>query len=192
MRARPRCQSFLRRFTRCRDGVTAVEFAIIAPVLLLLVFGIIEFALLMLATNILESATSLSSRLGKTGYAQSGISREETILASVRSRAGLLLDPDQLTITSKFYEQFDQIGDAEPWNDTNHNGIPEVGEYVDINGNGKYDADMGQAGYGNADDIVVYTVSYPWHVITPIMREFIGTKGVFTITTHAVVKNEPY
>lgn len=182
----------LARFARCPCGVTAIEFAVIAPVLILMLFGILEFALIMLVTNMMESATAISSRLGKTGYSAAGISREETILASIRERAGELIDPAQLVITSKFYEQFDQIGDAEPWNDSNHNGTPEPGEYTDINGNGHYDADMGLAGYGNADDIVVYTVRYPWGITTPIMRELIGRDGVYTITTHAVVKNEPY
>jgi hypothetical protein len=39
---------------------------------------------------------------------------------------------------------------------------------------------------------VVYTVSYPWAVSTPIISNIIGSNGIFTITTHAVVKNEPY
>lgn len=169
-----------------------MEFAILAPVMILITFSILEFSMMMLVTNLMESATSISSRLGKTGFSASGLSREETILASIEERAGVLIDPDRLSITSRFYEQFDQIGDAEPWNDANGNGMAESGEYTDINGNGQYDADMGMAGYGNADDIVVYTVSYPWNIVTPVMRELIGDEGTYTITTHAVVKNEPY
>ncbi|PZP87276.1 MAG: hypothetical protein DI582_00470 [Azospirillum brasilense] len=170
-----------------------MEFAMLAPVLLLLIFGVIEFSLIMLVSNILENATSISSRLGKTGYAQSGLSREDTIRQSIEQRAGGLVDPQKLSITSKYYAQFDQIGDAEPWNDSNGNGVAEVGEYNDINGNGQYDADMGLAGYGDAEDIVVYTVHYPWNVLTPFMRELIGdAQGNFPIETHAVVKNEPY
>lgn len=183
----------LRRLWRAEDGVSAIEFAIIAPVLLLLMFGIVEFATIMLLANIMENATSISSRLGKTGYVVSGKSREDTIRDSVIARAGGLIDPSQLAITSKYYEQFDEIGDAEPWNDANHNGIAEAGEYNDINGNGQWDADMGLAGYGNAEDIVVYTIRYPWRVMTPIMRELIADgNGDFPVTAHAVVKNEPY
>jgi Flp pilus assembly protein TadG len=186
---RSRC---LRCLARCQRGVTAIEFAIIAPVLLLLLLGILEFSLIMLVSNIMESATSLSARLGKTGYTESGKSRQDTILDEIHNRAGVLIDPTQLTVTSKYYKQFDQINDAEPWNDTNHNGTPDPGEWTDINGNGTYDTDMAQAGYGNADDIVVYTVSYPWKIVTPIVSELVGHNGTYTITTHAVVKNEPY
>ncbi len=178
---------------RAQGGATAVEFAFIAPVLILLLFAIIEFSLIMLVNNLMESATANSSRLGKTGFSANSKTREETILDSVSTRVGSLINPAQLVLTTKVYAQFDQIGDAEPWNDTNSNNMPDAGEYDDINGNGTYDTDMARAGYGNAEDVVVYTITYPWSIQTPIMRELIGdTNGNFPITTTAVVKNEPY
>lgn len=184
---------FLRRLWRAREGASALEFAILAPVFILLMLGITEFAIIMLVSNIMENATSISSRLGRTGYNEAALSREATIRAQVERKAGVFLDPARLTIDAKSYSQFNQIGDAEPWNDSNHNGIAEAGEYTDINGNGVYDTDMGMAGYGGAEDVVVYTVRYPWPVMTPIMRELVGdANGEFIITAHAVVKNEPY
>lgn len=185
--------SILRCFYRAREGVTAIEFAIVAPVLLLMLFGIIEFSLIMLASSMLESSTTISSRTGKTGFNQPGVTREDTIIQSVKTHAGDFINTDHLTLTSKSYSQFNQIGQPEPWNDANHNGVADAGEYTDINGNGQWDADMGQAGYGGAEDIVVYTVQYPWPIITPIMREIMGdTNGNFIITARAVVRNEPY
>lgn len=184
---------FLRQFARAHQGVTAVEFALLAPVLLLLMMGIVEFSLIMLAYNVIESATTVSARLGATGFTTSGISREQTILNSITARAGTFITPSKLVITSKFYSQFSNISDPEPYTDTNHNGMYNAGEpYTDVNGNGKWDDDMGKAGYGQAGDIVVYTVSYPWKILTPMVGSFIGHNGVFTITTHAVTKNEPF
>lgn len=183
----------IHRYIRAEEGVTAIEFALIAPTLILMMFGIIEFGIIMLVNNMMESATTVTSRLGKTGFIRAGQTREDTLLEEVRGRTSAFLDPDKLTITSKFYAQFDQIGDAEPWNDTNLNTVAETGEYTDVNGNGVYDIDMGRAGYGNAEDIVVYTVHYPWPIMTPIMREIIGdANGNIELSTHAVVKNEPY
>jgi Flp pilus assembly pilin Flp len=181
------------RFIRAQSGVSAIEFAVIAPVVLLLVFGIIEFALIMMVYNVMEGATSISSRLGKTGYVAAGVTREQTILSAITQRAGSIIDPLKLTVTSKFYKQYDQINDPEPYIDANGNGSHDSGEsYTDINGNGTWDSDMGASGYGSANDVVVYSASYPWPIATPIMREIIGTNGFLTITTHAVVKNEPY
>lgn len=186
-------QTFVSRFLRARDGVTAIEFAMIAPVLLVMIMGIIEFSLMMLTYNVMESATTVSARLGATGFTTSGISRQQTILNQINDRAGSFITTANLTVTSKFYTQFSNINDPEPFTDTNANTIHDAGEaYTDVNGNGQWDADMGQAGYGNAGDIVVYTVTYPWHIVTPIISSFVGNAGVFTITTHAVTKNEPF
>jgi Flp pilus assembly protein TadG len=182
-----------RQFLRAHDGVTAVEFAVIAPVIVLLLMGIVEFALIMLTYNVMESATSVSARLGATGFTASGTSRAQTILAAINNRAGALINTSQLAVTAKYYTLYDQINDPEPYTDSNHNSTHDSGEpYTDVNGNGSWDADMGTAGYGGAGDIVVYTVTYPWQIVTPLMSGLIGTNGTFTITTHAVTKNEPF
>ncbi len=181
------------RFARAEEGITALEFAYVAPVLLLMVFAIFEFSFIMLVSNMMESATHISSRLGRTGYVNPDSTREETIIASIKQRAGSLINTELLSIETKVYSGIDKIGDAEPWNDINNNGIVDPGEFDDINGNGVRDTDMARAGYGDANDIVVYTVSYPWDIRTPFMREFVGDdNGKFTIRAKAVVKNEPY
>jgi Flp pilus assembly protein TadG len=181
------------RLLRHEEGVSALEFAIVAPVFMLLLFGIIEFALIMMVYNVMEGATAISSRLGKTGYTATGITRQQTIINAITDRAGSLIDPQQLTVSTKFYKQFDQINDPEPYTDANGNGSYDAGEtYTDINGNSQWDADMGASGYGSAGDIVVYQVSYPWKLSVPLISSLVGTNGVYTITTHAVVKNEPY
>lgn len=186
-------RDLLRRFRHTENGASAVEFAIIAPVLLLLLFGIVEFSLIMMVHNVMEGATAISSRLGKTGYAAPGVTRQQTIIDAITSRAGTIIDPLKLTVSSTFYKQFDQIGDPEPYIDANGNGSYTAGEsYTDVNGNGQWDADMGSSGYGSANDIVVYTITYPWPISTPIMSDLLGSSGIYSITTHAVVKNEPY
>jgi len=183
----------LHRLQREERGVTAIEFAVVAPVLSLLLLGIIEFALIMVVYNTMEGATAISSRLGKTGYVGSTLTRQQTILNAIIDRTGSLIDTSKLTVTSKFYKQYDQINDPEPFIDANGNSSYDAGEtYTDINGNAQWDSDMGSSGYGSAGDVVVYKVSYPWPLATPIMSNLIGLNGIYTITTHAVVKNEPY
>jgi len=185
----------LRLYRRNESGVTAVEFAFIAPVLFMLMFGIIEFSLYMFATSVLESAVTMSSRLGKTGFDDedtSGISREAMIHDLVEEKSAGLLDPDNLVITTLVYSSFDNIGQPEPHSDLNSNGIIETGEYTDINLNGQYDEDMGAAGLGGPDEVVVYRVQYPWHVTTPMIGRFFSSTGDVMITTSIVVKNEPW
>ena len=57
----------LRRFRRNQRGSSAVEFAIIAPIFLALLFAIIETALVFFAGQVLETGTLDSSRLIFTG-----------------------------------------------------------------------------------------------------------------------------
>ncbi len=179
------------RVLRDNGGVTSIEFAFIAPVVVLMMMGVIEFSMILFTTAVMESATSYTARLGKTGYTENGSSRSEQIVANIKSLTAGLLDPDSIEITAKVYDAFDDVGDPEPYVDANNNLQYDEGEtFSDINGNSEWDADMGSAGFGNANDVVVYTVSYPWAINTPIINTIIG--DIYNISVRTVVKNEPY
>lgn len=177
------------------EGATAVEFALIAPVLILLMFGIIEFSFIMFTKATMEGATSVTSRLGKTGYVESGMTRQDMLVQLLTERTYGILDPEQIEVTTLVYERFGDIGRPEPLTrDENGNGRYDGGDqYQDINGNGQWDDDLGLAGLGGAGDIVVYKVHYPWHVKTPVMSTFlVNADGYFPLDVSVVVRNEPY
>ncbi len=179
-----------KNLARDSDGVTAVEFALIAPVFVLILMGIIEFSLVMFVSSVMEGATSASGRYGKTGYTAVGSTRQEQIIAAVAARSAGLLDATKITINTTVYPSFDSIDQEEPYIDSNHNGTHDIGEtYTDVNGNAVWDS-FGVAGLGNANDVVVYTVSYPWVINTPIIANFLGSTII--ISSRTVVKNEPY
>lgn len=170
-----------------------IEFAMVAPVLFLFMMGIIEISLILYAQSVMEGAAFNASRTGKTGYIADSVTREETITGMLHQRAHSLMDVSKISIDSVVYNQFDQIGQAEPFTDVNGNGVRDMGEnYTDVNGNGQYDEDMGLAGLGSASQIVVYTVNYPWRIYTPMIDQFLGDDGVYVISSRAVVQNEPY
>lgn len=179
---------------RSEDGASALEFAMIAPIVLLFTVGVIEISLMMLTQNIMESATFVASRLGKTGYIEANMSREDTIKKALEDSADGLLDPGRVHIDKLSYDEFGDIGMPEPFVDANGNGDRDNGEnYTDINGNSKYDKDMGAASAGGAGEIVVYVVTYAWKVTTPIMNAILGDEhGEYKLTARTVVKNEPF
>jgi len=180
-------------FFRCQDGAAAVEFALIAPVLLLFTIGIIEMSFLMLTQNMMESATFAAARTGKTGFTEAGESREQSIRDALEDLAGTVMDVNQISIDSKTYNEFGDVGKPEPFIDANANGTRDSGEnFTDINGNGTYDTDMGSSGLGGAGEVVVYTVSYPWHLTTPLLSLIFGQNGIVNLTARTVVKNEPF
>jgi Flp pilus assembly pilin Flp len=174
-------------------GATAIEFACVAPVLLILMFGTIEFSLIMLTQGLMDSATFNASRLGKTGYIPTGLTREEAIRQRISEQAGVLVRAQDLAITTQVYGSFDNINQPEPFTDSNRNGRFDNGEvFVDTNGNGGWDADMARAGLGGAGDVVVYTIDYPWRIQTPIIGYLFNANSTVSLSVRAVVKNEPF
>src|SRR5690606_22330655 len=63
-------RGLLSRFRRGEEGVTAIEFAIVALPFCTLMFAIIETAIVFFASQALETATADAARLVMTGQAQ--------------------------------------------------------------------------------------------------------------------------
>lgn len=180
------------RFLRRRDGVTTIEFAFVAPILIFLIMGIVEFSLIAFTMATMESATFITSRLGKTGYTAPGLTREQTIKNTIANRTEGLLNPNLLKITYNIYSGFNTNPQPEPCISPSAPPCPGTAgvNFQDVNGNAEWDPDLSTAGLGNAGDIVVYNVLYPWPVMTPILRPILGNP--FNIIVRTVVKNEPY
>lgn len=182
------------RLLKCRKGATLVEFAFLVPVYFLILFAIVEFSLVLFTSSMLEGAVREASRFGITGSdGNGGVSREEYITQIIEKNTITLIEPEKMVIETQVYNQFDQIGQAEPYADDNGNGGYDTGEsFTDINGNGAWDEDMGLAGLGGPGDVVVYTINYPWSIMTPMMGKLIGDNGVLRLSSSIAVRNEPY
>ena len=182
--------ALLARLRRCRAGSTAVEFAIILPVLLLFIVGSIEMAIVLFIGSSIEAAVMEASRYGAT-KPEEGVSRPDRVLEIVEARTYGMLDMDQVDIDTLVYSDFEDIGKPEPFTDANDNGSYDAGEaYTDSNGNGQWDADMGEAGLGDGGDVVVYRLEYAWGVITPLMQRVLGES--VTHVSSVAVRNEPF
>lgn len=146
-----------------RRGVAAVEFAFIAPVLLAVLWIVIELGLMLTAKGLLDSAALRASRLGSTGFAPAGMSREQYIREFVAEQAYGLLRPEQLAVSAKSYDSFGDIG------------VP--GE--------------GASGFGGPGSVVVYTLTYPWTGATPLIGKLVGAVGM-KLTANLAVRNEAF
>jgi Flp pilus assembly protein TadG len=180
---------------RRAEGATVVEYAIILPVLLMLIMGILEYNTLMYAMSVLDGSITTAAREGSTDYTAAGFSsRQAYVYSLVQTHSQGLLNPTNLTVSSKSYANFSDIGQPEPCISPPTPpcpGTPGV-NFVDVNGNGVWDQDQGTSGVGGAGDIVVYTATYPWPIYTPILRPFLGSGGTYMLSASAVVKNEPF
>lgn len=176
-----------------RRGVAAVDFALVAPPLLLLLVGIFEVALLFTGNVLLQAGASNAARAGITGRVPAGLAREEAIREAVAEATGPLLDPARLRIETMVYPSFGSIGRPEPWDDLDGNGRRDPGEpFDDVNGNGTWDADMGAPGAGGASEVVLYRLTYDWNPVVPMIRALLPGDGVITLRTSLAIRNEPF
>lgn len=172
------------------SGSTLVEFGVCVGTLTLLIAAAIEFGVLFLVNGSLESAVLQASRYGITGFSEEGVSREDAIMSIIEDQTLGLVDMSKTEISTKVYKAFDDVGKPEPFTDANGNGTYDGGEpFTDINGNGTWDSDMGAAGLGGPGDVVVYTVTYPWTALTPLLAPILD--GAILSATVSV-RNEPW
>lgn len=186
---------FLNKFrTIQRDDVGAalVEFALVAPVLILLIMGMLDIGHRIYATAILQGSVQKASR---DASLDNGAANASAIDERVKS---LMLPVIQEEPISTFdfkrqnYSDFSDVAKPEEFTDTNNDGDCNNGEpYDDVNGNDSWDADRGAAGQGNAKDAVLYTVKVTYPRLFP-MAELIGLPQDEVIEASTVVRNQPF
>ncbi|SFF94533.1 TadE-like protein [Novosphingobium sp. CF614] len=175
---------------RCRDdraGVTAVEFALAAPVLIVLLMGIFDIGHMTYVTAALHGAVQ---RVARSGTLESvNTTSEDAFVATVVQQAA----PGATVSTSrKSYFDFANIARPEAWNDNNSNGTCDNSEaYTDENENGRWDADVGESGNGGANDVVLYTVTVTYKPLFPVPG-LTNRDNTRTLQASAVKKNQPF
>ncbi|WGF87014.1 TadE/TadG family type IV pilus assembly protein [Marinivivus vitaminiproducens] len=156
------CRRF-RRIRRDRRGSVLVEFALGAPVLILVVIGVFEVSLLMLGHILLEGGIRMASRFGVTGQEIAGLSREAYVESMIRDQSAGLLDIRVTSISTRVYADFAAI---------------ENGSFED--------------GAGAGNDVVLYSVDAEWRTITPLLAGLMGTDGLVPLHAEVAVRNEPF
>ncbi len=183
----------LRRLWGCRTGAGMVEFALAAPILLMAMAAVIEFAMVVGMNALLAGGVREAARSDLEDSAAGGVTREERIARRIGEYAfGILNASGGVTVSTKVYDRIDQIGRPEPFSDSGPaNGAYDPGEeFVDVNGNGRWDSDAGRDGPGGAGDMVVYTASVDWPLLTPLLDMVIGTDGKIVLLARLVVRND--
>jgi Flp pilus assembly protein TadG len=182
------------RLWKHREGASVVEFSMIAMPLILTLVGIIEVSLILFVNVLLEGSLRDAARYGITGFTTGGLDRTAMIRKIIKDRTAGLIDMSKVRIETLVYQNFADIGKPEPFTDQAPlNGVYDVGEpFVDVNGNGKWDADMGAAGVGGPGAVVVYRVSYDWPLLTGLLSPMLGSAGYVPLSVSTAVRNEPF
>ena len=96
-------KKILRRFRRDRRGSAAIEFAFIAPLFFLLLFAIIETAMVFFASQVLETGTQDSARLMLTNQAQNNGMTQSQFKTSLCNSLAAMFSCGGLYVTVKAY-----------------------------------------------------------------------------------------
>lgn len=180
----------MRHIWRDRRGIAATELALVLPMLLLLSAGTLEAGLMLMTDATLELGLRQAMRFGMTN--QGDGTREERIrdmLSEVmKTWKG---EGGTLDLSFKAYSSLDNIGKPEPYTDANNNGTCDDGEQSkaqDINGNGKWDADMANTTAGGSGDIVIYVATLKRPGFTGVLR--LAGIGDLTFSRQMAITNE--
>ena len=183
----------LKRLAACQSGTAILEFAFALPVVLMLVTGTIEFAILSFSTTLLEGGLREAARYGITGLNANDGSREARIVEIVNEHAAGLFTITSDNVETLEYQDFSEIGEPEPYTDSNGNGNYDAGEpYTDVNCNNQWDADRGAHGVGAGDEVVLYRVTYDHNTLTGLLDPLIAPDGAVTLQASIAVRNEPF
>ncbi|GAB2902460.1 hypothetical protein GCM10027202_33750 [Microvirgula curvata] len=172
------------------SGASALEFALVSPFLLLLIIGTLDIAIAMLTDGFLERSVRAATRLGITTSVPTGKTREEAIRDIIWAGVGDWVgNPSRLHIETRVYSSFANVGQPEPCGDDSYQKTGTcTGSFTDINGNNKWDPDMGLTGAGGRGDIVSYRVWFDRPSFTGILN--LLNMGLYHFERRIVIQNE--
>ncbi|MGQ7792084.1 TadE/TadG family type IV pilus assembly protein [Faunimonas sp. B44] len=171
-------RTIARRTRESQSGSAAVEFAILAPVFLFLMFVIAQTALIFIAEQVMDNAVADAARLIRTGQVQSSGFSKQDFKDEVCRRMSVFVDCDgpNFYLDVRSYTNFSDMKLDKP-----------------VDKDDKF-ADEGQYSFGAPNEIVVVRAYYQM----PTTSIFGGlslknmASGKRLIGTTAAFKNEPY
>jgi len=170
-------------------GAAAVEFALAVPILLTLLLGALEVGLNLYLRSVLEGALLMAGRSSSLQAAQAG---QAAIDATVEAQIHAILPSASVTFSRRNYVAFSDRGRPEDFTDANANDAYDPGEcFTDENDNGQWDTDVGKAGQGGANDVVLYTASVDYRSVLPDFST-LGMAGLRTISASTTLRNQPF
>jgi Flp pilus assembly pilin Flp len=182
------------KFRSNEDGVSILEFALIAPVVMAMMLGTLDIghSLFVRATldGAVQDAARSSSLEGATSLTQQDLI-DERVTSIVRELA-----PDaKVTVSRRYYKTFSTatLARAEVVNEQSAGNLKcDRGEsFMDANGNGVWDADGGSDGQGGAKDIVIITFKVSYPRIFPLAA-MLGWSANVEMQSDSILANQPY
>lgn len=168
----------VRRMGRRKEGATALEFALIAPIFVLLIFATIETSVIYIAGSSLQVATDSVARLVRTGQAQTQNMSQQAFRTALCSKlTGIIPCNNNLQIDVQSYTNYTTAGFGNP-----------------LTPQGHLDPTLTHYSPGTACSVVLLRAFYVWPVITPVLTPFIQNmaNNNHLLVATAAFRNEPF
>ena len=178
----------LRALRRDTKAATIVEFALILPVLCMMLLGTLDLGYRSYVASVVQGTLHDAARMATVG----GVTTAQ-IQTFVQNRLQAFSRNATITTTTRSYSDYSGVKVAETiTNDTAPIGVYNQGDcFQDSNGNGVWDADRGRSGTGSSEDVVYFEVTMSYPHIVPVGRLF-GWSSNITTTQNTVLRNQPY
>lgn len=147
------------------EGGSVMEFALVAPLFILVVFAAFQICLIMFVQNALEAAAREASRYGITAQQDPNVPRETAIknkvLSTLKTYTQGIVNPLNVVIAVKAYPNLPSL---------EANGTPVSNTF------------------GVSGQAVRYEISYTWNTLFPIF----GTSSTLVLKGVTPIVNESY
>jgi len=163
-----------------RSGSAAIEFAVVAPVLFLFLFGIIETGVLFFASASLQNATDDTARLIRTGQI-SGTLTESTLKSYICNEISGLIPASSCSANLQV--------DLRAYSDFSSATYPSV-----TKADGTLDTTSLSVQSTGSCQVVLMRSFYPWSIMTPLMAPLLENmpNGQYLLASAAAFRSEPY
>lgn len=183
-----------RNLWRERTGAAAIEFGMVAPVMLLLMMGMGDLLYGFYANSILIGAVQKAGR-DATLQINASTTATTAIDGKVMTSVKQIAPAATYVSTRQSYSSFANVDKPEPFTDKTGGtaGKYDVGIdcFTDLNGNNTYDTDGGKNGVGGASDVAQYGITITYPRIFPVAK-LLGWGANGTLTATTLLKNQPY
>ena len=186
----------LNRLCTEKRGAALMEFAFVAPVLLVVIMGLLDFGYDLYAKAVFEGVVQKAARdatLEDNANVASSTLIDTKVKNAFKNMNASVTD-GSFSFTRRNFKDFSNAGKMEP--STGPGGLcaPPLGgttyTYVDLNNSNSWD-DGAVDGQGGANDVVLYTATVTYRAIFPINALF-GAPMTQTIRASTVLRNQPY
>lgn len=168
-----------REFLTCTKASSAIEFAMVVPLFLVVVFAIFEVGFVFLTDLALESALSNASRLIRTGQSMKGGTSEDDFKKIICDNTYGIIKCANLNV---LVSEFDSFAD----------GSSQMPDLFDDDGKLQ---DNSVFKIGDSDSIIVVRTTYVYNIINPFgeIVKFSNYGDNQFLQVHIVAfKNEPF